>query len=51
MGLDTRTGKNSGKDISLPPSGVQRGANGAPAPGIQDQRVVQRVKLQKFKCC
>jgi len=32
-------------------SGVQRGANGAPAPGIQGQGGIQRVKLQKCKCC
>jgi len=32
-------------------SGVQRGANGAPAPGIQGQGSIKRVKLQKLKRC
>jgi len=31
--------------------GCRLGANGAPAAGIQRQGGIQRVKLQKWKCC
>jgi len=33
------------------PSGMQRGVNGATDPGIQGRGGIQRVKLQKLKCC
>jgi len=30
---------------------AEGGASGAPAPGIQGQGGIQRVKLQRLKCC
>ena len=30
---------------------AEGGANGAPAPGIQGRGGIQKVQLQKFKCC